>query len=108
MTVTGPWWAWLLWGLVFLAGTIGGVAVAVEWALKRRLGEIMAMFGRALDHARSFDGMIEKVRNDRTADRQLLTEEVVPRLAKLEEKSIEHSRQIELLQDRTRMLRGTP
>jgi hypothetical protein len=72
----------------------------VDEAVKERSREIISMFDRALEHARSFDGLVDALRADHRRDRKLLEEEVLPRLAKLEEKSIEHGTEIDMLKKR--------
>lgn len=60
-------WFWVS-GLAILTAVtlfLGSVVVAsVEIAIARRLKEIESMFGKALDHGRSFDGLMGKVRLD--------------------------------------------
>jgi hypothetical protein len=58
------------------------------------------MFDRALEHARSFDGLVDALRRERKTDRELLEGEILPRLAHLEEKSIEHETRLGLVEKR--------
>jgi hypothetical protein len=68
--------------------------------VKERSREIISMFDRALEHARSFDSLVDTLRRERKTDRTLLEDEVLPRLAKLEERSIDHETRLGLVEKR--------
>jgi DNA-directed RNA polymerase subunit F len=72
----------------------------VDDAVKERSREIISMFDRALEHARSFDSLVDTLRRERKTDRTLLEDEVLPRLAKLEERSIDHETRLGLVEKR--------
>lgn len=74
MTVTGPPWVWLVTIIAIVAVLILTVIASVEIAISRRLREIKALFRDALMHARSFDGAIEEIREERKRDRDTVLE----------------------------------
>lgn len=62
----------LISALTFAAFLVVVVILAVEVAISRRLREIKAMFADALFHAKSFDPVIERLKDDRARDAETM------------------------------------
>ena len=87
--------------------TIGGFAVsmwlslgvvvifAVEIAMLRRVREIKAMFRSALNVSKSYELEVAGLRAERKKDRALIDDEIVPNLAKVMDKQIEHGTRLD-------------
>ncbi len=72
MILGHPIWVWVLVALGVIGILVATIVLAVEFSLSRRLREIKGMFRDALNHARSFDGLVEKLRAERKEDRDTL------------------------------------